>query len=772
MSSELKMPKKITLFHHISFVYISYAHITDNNLSEIEQEEILKSISVWGCTEEETISIVTETVEWYSSMLANGIPIDKMIDLCFEVFNEKLNDQMQQMLLVQLSNIAKADGEILENEAKLLVMYANRLSTNTTSNKEVKPKKNKKYNLEKLLSTQSSIDNLCKQIDTNKILPFLPFVSKVLSNKGYEVDKHTPFYFNPSVNLGNGMSGFLYVNMDGFYSNCVEPNQMIQIFSWGILTDLKFTTNESSTTITLVTTEGCLDIEDTKGNSLRIVKSIYTSYWKDVIEKFKDSPMLIWNEIDEMGVQQKSFKSKLELNDYCKSSIKEKIEPEKKQTPKAIQEEPNPDKIATLFIQLVAADNPDIKKIMDLLMFEDFDYDMQNSKGLSALHYAAWDNKYDIAKELIIEWNAKVNTCSLVNETPLHLAITGGSNKLVKLLLDAGADMEIREREPNPYTSKKGSTPLFLAVLNQKWDMVDLLIEKGANINVLKEPCEVGMNGETEFFKVLEILYSSMNESFNLKRHLALKNQILGKETKKTATKFVNKPTKKTGKPSKAIKKDMQGFAALFNAEKDVNALNSIFEKSHKLWRDNLNKISEVKYIMFCEAPPFDSEGAISNYIYDTKGEARGMYLKAPYKALKGEVDSYPSKEEMIDFLNEQGFLFLDVVPLSINFSPKRNTKKYKDFVKYFWNGAGTDLGFDEYTVQNRITEMKDKLSQDLRVCFSLKSISMVVNSLENPNLKVGAKTIKISENLVGLNTAGQPSVTEITKAFTHKVLK
>jgi len=219
--------------------------------------------------------------------------------------------------------------------------------------------------------------------------------------------------------------------------------------------------------------------------------------------------------------------------------------------------------------------------------------------------------------------------------------------------------------------------------------------------------------------------------------------------------------------------KSMLPFAELFKAEKNIEALDSIFEKSHNLWVENLNKIKgKVKYIMFCEAPPFDADGSISNYIYDRTGEAKGMYLKAPYKALKGVVDSYPSKSEMIDFLNKQGFLFLDVVPLSINYSPKRNTKKYKDFVKYFWNGTGIDLGFSEYTVQNRITEMKGKISKDLRVCFSLKSISMVVNSISNPNLKLGDKTIHISENLVGLNTAGQPSVTEIKKAFETKVIK
>jgi hypothetical protein len=220
----------------------------------------------------------------------------------------------------------------------------------------------------------------------------------------------------------------------------------------------------------------------------------------------------------------------------------------------------------------------------------------------------------------------------------------------------------------------------------------------------------------------------------------------------------------------------MLPFAELFKAEKNIEALDSIFEKSHSLWIENLNKISKVNYIMFCEAPPFDENGSVSNYIYDRNGEAKGMYLKAPYKALKealkGKVETYPPKAEMIDFLNEKGFLFLDVLPLSISFSPKRNTKQYRDFVKYFWNGNGADLDFSEFIVQNRLNEIKDKISDDLRVCFALKSISLVVNSLDNSNLKFGDKTIHISDKLVGLNTAGQPGVTEITNAFKSSVLK
>ena len=64
-------------------------------------------------------------------------------------------------------------------------------------------------------------------------------------------------------------------------------------------------------------------------------------------------------------------------------------------------------------------------------------------------------------------------------------------------------------------------------------------------------------------------------------------------------------------------------FAKLFKEEANSSVLEIIFQNTHKLWLDNLKNISQVNFIMFCEAPPFDINGSISNYIYDKSGEAK-----------------------------------------------------------------------------------------------------------------------------------------------------
>ncbi|KAM9513138.1 B-cell lymphoma 3 protein homolog isoform 2-T2 [Salvelinus alpinus] len=60
--------------------------------------------------------------------------------------------------------------------------------------------------------------------------------------------------------------------------------------------------------------------------------------------------------------------------------------------------------------------------------------------------------------------------------TPLHLAVQGGHKELVRMLLDAGADI-------NAMDIKSGHSPLIHAVENNNMDMVHFLIENDCNVN-------------------------------------------------------------------------------------------------------------------------------------------------------------------------------------------------------------------------------------------------------------------------------------------------
>ena len=67
----------------------------------------------------------------------------------------------------------------------------------------------------------------------------------------------------------------------------------------------------------------------------------------------------------------------------------------------------------------------------------------------------------------------------LTGAYPLHLAVMKNDEKLVRILLDNGAKIDLEA------SNKEGATPLHWATFSAKKDMVALLIELGATVNSL-----------------------------------------------------------------------------------------------------------------------------------------------------------------------------------------------------------------------------------------------------------------------------------------------
>src|SRR5262245_49423268 len=59
--------------------------------------------------------------------------------------------------------------------------------------------------------------------------------------------------------------------------------------------------------------------------------------------------------------------------------------------------------------------------------------------GMTALHWAAYHDEPEVAK-ILIDAGAKVKTENRYGITPLALASTNGSDKLVRMLVAVGAD--------------------------------------------------------------------------------------------------------------------------------------------------------------------------------------------------------------------------------------------------------------------------------------------------------------------------------------------
>ena len=106
---------------------------------------------------------------------------------------------------------------------------------------------------------------------------------------------------------------------------------------------------------------------------------------------------------------------------------------------------------------------------------------------------------------------------------PLTLAVLKGNAEIVKLLLDNGADIEIKAK------NKDKATPLHWAAFFQQEDMVSLLIKFGANVNSLDA------NGLTPLDSATYVKLTVMNDARKLEKTMRI-IEILIKNGGKSAS--------------------------------------------------------------------------------------------------------------------------------------------------------------------------------------------------------------------------------------------
>ena len=158
------------------------------------------------------------------------------------------------------------------------------------------------------ITDKPTITKLCERIKQEKILPHLPYINTALEKENYSVDNHVANFFLSKVYISDqNMEGFLYVNMDGFHSNCIDKGAMQPIFSWSGVKDIKYSEDGNNAKIDLVAEQGELTIRVEGSHALKILHHIYLYAWKEANDKFANESIIIWNVVEEMGIKLNSY---------------------------------------------------------------------------------------------------------------------------------------------------------------------------------------------------------------------------------------------------------------------------------------------------------------------------------------------------------------------------------------------------------------------------------------------------------------------------------
>ena len=99
---------------------------------------------------------------------------------------------------------------------------------------------------------------------------------------------------------------------------------------------------------------------------------------------------------------------------------------------------------------------------------------MYNNRGNTPLQHAARNGLFDVARKLVLERNAEVNSRNRHGSTPLLLASEYGHTDVVQLLLENNADVDVHDAD--------GDTPLHCAALGGQIEVAQILL--GLNVAV------------------------------------------------------------------------------------------------------------------------------------------------------------------------------------------------------------------------------------------------------------------------------------------------
>ena len=214
----------------------------------------------------------------------------------------------------------------------------------------------------------------------------------------------------------------------------------------------------------------------------------------------------------------------------------------------------NPDKQRPKIIELLADQGGGLKEAKEIIDNDNTQVNatdiLMDTHGFTPLHYACWDGKDDLVKYLIeqganVDAEGTYDTC-----TPLLLCIEPHQFNCAKLLIEANANLEIRNTEepPNAFHAPKFPTILRLAVMNTSYDLAELLIEKGASTDSLFETSIATDYDSDNFFEnCIGVGKEYYSETFDLERLNKIIERVSNNDSNEESEEEEEEEEKKTG---------------------------------------------------------------------------------------------------------------------------------------------------------------------------------------------------------------------------------
>jgi len=203
----------------------------------------------------------------------------------------------------------------------------------------------------------------------------------------------------------------------------------------------------------------------------------------------------------------------------------------------------------------------------------------------------------------------------------------------------------------------------------------------------------------------------------------------------------------------------------LFDKEVDedrIKYLREVFIKTEDAWDENVSRFSRkvIKYLLICEAPPDTGDYFYLNFKKPLFSTVWNTFF--PY-------EKRPDSEDAYTMLAEKGFVLIDTLPYSMNYSSKRSIRKSDEYGDLIWECK-------DWWLEKLNTNFTFANPPELKVAFGFKLNSeKLINALNNKLLLKSVHDSKFcyeeyrvnDSNLVAdRKTKWQPSLSELQRVF------
>jgi len=134
-----------TSYHLFCFVYLGFAHLSNENLSEKVMEEIERKVALWMDVNPGNIvefnRILHETSDWYNSLKSEE-RLETVLEIAKSIKNiEGFTLENRKAFLSDIRDIAVADGRFSSTEKQMHDIIGRELGINImTTDKNIKKK--------------------------------------------------------------------------------------------------------------------------------------------------------------------------------------------------------------------------------------------------------------------------------------------------------------------------------------------------------------------------------------------------------------------------------------------------------------------------------------------------------------------------------------------------------------------------------------------------------------------------------------------------------